>query len=142
MLTIQGKALGRRRPLFEDFSAPPPEDLADDGSTTLRDLIECIVRHEVNAFRDRQKERQFIRALTARDIEKGVEAGKVEAGGSDVEPQQVDEDEAVATALQAFEDGLYLAVIDGQDHRQLDDQVFLRPDSQLTFVRLTLLAGG
>ena len=72
----------------------------------------------------------------------GKEAGKVEAGGSDVEPQEVDEDEAVENAIQAFEDGIYLVSIDDQECRELDSQVFLQDDSRLTFIRLTLLAGG
>ena len=63
MLTIKGKALGRRRPLFADFSVPPPTDVVGQGDCTLRDLIECVVRHEVAAFRERQYERQFVRVV-------------------------------------------------------------------------------
>lgn len=141
MLTISGKALGRKKPLFADFSVPPPEDLGD-GGVTLRDVLERVVRSEVAAFHKRQENRQFLRALTAREIEAGAEAGKIESGGREVPVQEVDEDDAVSTALQAFEDGIYLVIIDGQDHRELDAQVHLQPDSRLTFVRLTLLAGG
>jgi hypothetical protein len=80
--------------------------------------------------------------LTARQIEAAAEKGKVEMGGSEVPVQEVDADSAVAAALQAFEDGLYLVVIDENEHRKLDSQVYLQPDSRITFVRLTLLAGG
>jgi hypothetical protein len=142
MLTISGKALGRKKPLFADFSVPPPDDLPDDGSLTLRDLLERIVRGEVAAFRERQENRQFIRVLTAREIEAGAEAGKIDSGGSEVPLQKVDEEEAVAAALTAFDDGLYLVVLDGQEQRSLDAQIYLQPDSRLTFVRLALLAGG
>ena len=142
MLTITGKALGRKRPLFAEFSVPPPDAVAEGDSVTLRDFIGCVVRHEIAAFRERQQQRQFVRALTAQQIDEGVEAGKIDSGGSEIEPQQVDEEAAVATALQAFDDGMYLVVIDGEDHRDLDAQVYLQPDSQITFVRLTLLAGG
>jgi hypothetical protein len=141
MLTISGKALGRKKPLFADFSVPPPDDLGD-GGVTLRDVLDRVVRSEVAAFRKRQENRQFLRALTAREIEAGAEAGKIDSGGSEVPLQDVDDDEAVAAALTAFEDGIYLVVIDGQDYRELDAQVHLEPDSRLTFVRLTLLAGG
>lgn len=141
MLTIRGKALGRRRPLFADWSIPLPPDLRD-GGVTLRQVIERIVRSEVAAFRQRQSERQFLRVLTAREIEAAAERGKIQMGASEVSPQDVDEDEAVAAALQAFEDGLYLVAIDEQEQRELDREVFLQPDSQITFIRLTLLAGG
>ena len=52
------------------------------------------------------------------------------------------EEQALATALEAFEDGLYLVIVDGQELRQLDQQVFLQPESRVTFVRLIMLAGG
>ena len=94
------------------------------------------------AFQERQTERQVFRALTARQIEAGVERGKIESGGSEVPVQQVDEEQSVAVACQAFEDGLFLVVIDETDYEELDQPVFLQPDSRVTFVRLTLLAGG
>ena len=141
MLTISGKALGQRKPLFADFSIPLPPDLGDGGAVTLRDLIGRIVRAEVEAFRQRQEERRLLKALTAKQIAEGAQRGKIDSGGSDLD-QQVDIEEAIGTALQAFEDGLYLVVIDDQEQRSLDAQVFLKPDSRITFLRLTLLAGG
>jgi hypothetical protein len=55
---------------------------------------------------------------------------------------EVDDDVAVAVALQAFEDGLYFVFLDGQQQEDLDAEVRLRPDSTLTFIRLVALAGG
>jgi hypothetical protein len=140
MITISGKALGRKKPLFADWSIPLPPDVGDSG-LTLRDLIGRVVRAEVEAFGQRQEDRKLFRALTARQIEEAAAKGKVEMGGSDVR-QKVDPEEAVGTALQAFEDGLYLVVLDGQEQRSLDAQVHLGPDSRVAFVRLTMLAGG
>lgn len=141
MLTISGKALGRKKPLFADFSVPFPPELGQGGEITLRDLIERVVRHEVEAFAQRQEERKLLHALTAREIEESAAKGKIDMGGRDMK-QKVDVDEAIGTALQAFEDGLYLVVVDGQEQRSLDSQVFLKPDSRLAFVRLVMLAGG
>ncbi len=142
-MLISTKALGSKKPLFADFSVPLPPDWEDegDGGKTLRDLIEEVVRHEVDAFKKRQQDRQFLRALTATEIEKGVDQGKVEMGASDVQPQNVDPEEAVAAALIAFEDGLYLVIIDEKQYKDLDEAVFLTADSRLTFVRLTMLSG-
>lgn len=141
MLTISGKALGRKKPLFADWSIPFPPDLGDGGSLTLRDLIARVVRAEVAAFQQRQQERRLFRALTEKQVQEAATKGKIEMGGSEVK-QTVDAEEAVATALQAFEDGLYLVVVDEQEQRALDAQVFLRPDSVVAFVRLVMLAGG
>ncbi len=141
-LTVSGKAIGTKRALFADWSIPFPPDWSDSSGLTLRDLIDRVVRSEVQAFGQRQAERQIFRALTARDIAAGAEKGKIESGGSDVPVQPVDEDEAVAVACQAFEDGIFLVVIDGEDYRELDREIYVEPDSRVTFVRLTLLAGG
>lgn len=141
MLTISGKALGRKKPLFADFSIPFPPDLRDGGTVTLRDLIDRVVRHEVEAFKQRQQDRKLVRTLTARQIEEGAARGKIDMGGRDLD-QHVDADEAVGTALQAFEDGLYLVAVDGAEQKTLDAEVFLNPDSRVAFVRLVMLAGG
>ncbi|HSL34673.1 MAG TPA: hypothetical protein VK871_13540 [Candidatus Limnocylindrales bacterium] len=54
----------------------------------------------------------------------------------------MDEGQAIGTALQAFEDGLYLVILDGREQRDLDEQVFPKPDSHLTFLRLVMLSGA
>jgi hypothetical protein len=141
MLTVTGKALGRKKPLFADWSIPLPPGTGGEG-TTLRDIIAQLVHTEVSSFKERQEQRRVFRVLTARGIEAGVQKGKIELGGSEMPAQAVDEEAAVAAALQAFEDGLYLVIIDEQEHKSLDSQVYLQPDSRITFVRLTLLAGG
>src|SRR5437868_792310 len=101
MLTITGKTLGKKKPLFADWSIPLPPELGDGGSLTLRDLLTRIVRAEVQAFRDRQREKQLLRALTRSDIEQGTVRGKIVSGGQEGK-QGVSEDESVAVALEAF----------------------------------------
>ncbi len=141
MLTVSAKALGRKKPLFDDFSVPPPAAVAAGEPITLRDLIGHVVRAEVAAFRQRQAERRLLKALTARQVADGLAAGKVSAGGSDLD-QPVDPEQAVAAALEAFADGLFLVVVDETEVKDLDSVVALTPDSRLTFIRLALLAGG
>jgi hypothetical protein len=141
MLTITGKALGRKKPLFADFSVPLPPGTPDGGAATLRDLIGHVVRAEVAAFKDRQQERRLLKALSSTEIDAALEKGKVDMGGHDLK-QDVDVDQAIGVALQAFEDGLYLVVLDEQEKRKLDEQVYLQPDSRITFIRLAMLAGG
>lgn len=141
MLTISAKAIGRKKPIIGDFSIPVPDGIATGRSLLLRDVIEHVVRSEVVAFRDRQAERRLFRALTARQIEEGLATGKVQAGGSDLD-QAVDVEQAVATALEAFGDGLFLVVVDDVELRDLNAVVPLAESSRLTFIRLTMLAGG
>jgi hypothetical protein len=143
MMTVQGRALGARRPLFADWSIPLPPELSGDGgdAPTLRRLIEAVVRREVEAFRTRAQARRLDRVLSREDISRGVSKGRVDPGGRDV-PADVDDEAAVHAAIQAFEDGLYLVIIDGHEHRDLNARIALGPDSTVTFLRLTLLAGG
>lgn len=141
-ITVTGKQLGNKKQLFPDYFIPyPPQWQTSGGRITLRDLISRIVSEEVANFRQRQDERRLIRALTAKQISTGVVGGKVDPGGRDLE-QSVDEAAAVATALQAFEDGLYYVFIDGDQHTDLNSTVYVNPDSIVTFIRLVLLAGG
>src|SRR5256885_2306632 len=58
MLLVQGKALGRKKPLFEDFSVPPPAT----GDLTLRTLLGHVVRRELGAF----KSEKHLKARLAR----------------------------------------------------------------------------
>ena len=96
---------------------------------TLRDLISLVVRLQVDRFRERQEENEFLRVLTAEEIEQGATRGAIRSGGSELEPQGVDPEVAVGTALQAFEDGLYFVLIDREQCRALDEQVVVGEDS-------------
>ena len=141
MAVVEVRALGRRKKLLEDFSVPlpPPED---GGDRTLRDVIAETVRAQVAAFRKRQEDNRFLRALTAEQIEAAAEKGKVLSGGTDIEPQVVDAEGAVANALCAFEDGIYLVAVDGRQVEDLDEAVRVTDETRIAFIRLTLLAGG
>lgn len=140
-LVISTRAIGRRRPLLADFSVDPPADFGDGDEPRLRDLIECVVRQEVEKYAKRQSKQRFDRVLSAGELADGAARGKVDPAGKSFAPA-VDPDDAVATALLAFEDGLYLVIIDEVERRDLDQPVRLAPDSRVTFIRLTFLAGA
>ena len=142
MLTIDARVLGKKKPLFSDWSiALPPHGDGGGDPWTLRKLITHIVLDEVAAFRRRQEDRKVIRVLTAEQIDEGIAMGKVDMGGRDLK-QKVDPDAAVAAALQAFEDGNYLVILDGEEQKDLDKEIHVQPDSRVTFVRLAMLSGG
>jgi hypothetical protein len=142
VLTIEARAAGKRRALIPNWQIPlPPEATGRAEPLTLRSLISRIVRAEVEAFRGRQEERRLARVLSEPLIADSAARGKVDPGGRELD-QQVNPEMAVATALQAFEDQLYLVLIDGREHRDLDEQVFPGPDSTITFLRLVMLSGA
>lgn len=142
MARVTARLPGARRALVPDFDVPlPPEFWGGDGVVRLRDLIAVIVRWEVAAFQSRAEARRLHHALTAGQIAEGAAQGKVDSGGHELQ-QTVSDEQAVGTAWQAFEDGLYLVFVDGQQQHRLDDQVFARADSTILFVRLVMLAGA
>lgn len=119
----------------------PPLDGDTDGGLTLRELIARIVRAEVSSFERREQARKFVRVLSEADIEAGAARGKIDSGGrAPTGPVQVEA--AIGAALQGFEDGLYLVVLDGVEQRELDRQIYPTAESKLVFLRLTFLAGA
>lgn len=142
-LTIEAKQVGRRTDLIPEWHIPI-DDIAGTGGAaiTLRDLICRIVESEVASFTMRQQQRRLDRVLSAKDIDRGMEAGRVAPEGRSVSTESVDVDYAVGHALQAFEDGTYYVIIDDERMSDLDQQVMLADDSHVLFLRLVPLAGG
>ena len=136
-MLVEVKVVGSRRPGIE------PRTVAGgpQGATTLREVIEHIVRDEVAAYNGRERDRRLIRALSREDIAAGVTTGKVAPGGRET-TGPADADQAVATAVEAFGDGLYFAFVDDQQITGLQDRVVVEPDTRVRFVRLVPLAGG
>ncbi|HEX5831750.1 MAG TPA: hypothetical protein VFY16_12265 [Gemmatimonadaceae bacterium] len=142
-MLIETRVLGKRARPLDGWSVPTPPgfDESDGGGLTLRDLITRVVRAEVSAFARREQARRLMRVLSEAEIAEGAARGKVDAGGRPP-TGPVDEEAAVAAALQGFEDGLYLVILDGAEQRELDRQVYLTAESRLVFLRLTFLAGA
>lgn len=138
LLTVDAKVIGQKRPLLEGITVP----LDAPGRVTLQDLIARIVLEEVKAFRQRQEERRLTHFLSAQQIAVGAARGKIEMGGSEIPTQVVDDQMAVANALQAFRDGIYLAFVDGQQIQRLETELQLQPETRVSFLRLVMLAGG
>ena len=138
MLTVEAKIIGQKKSLLAGVKIP----LDVMGRVTLQDLITGVVLAEVRAFRQRQDERRLIRFLSPERIAESATRGKIEMGGSEIPTQVVDDQAAVANALQAFRDGIYLAFVDGQQIQQLENELQLQPETRVSFVRLIMLAGG
>jgi hypothetical protein len=116
----------------------PFDDADGTDPFRVRHLIAKLVTESVKDFHLREKDRAFS-LLTPEKIEKGLETGKI--GSPREEQQEVDLDSAIEQALQAFEDRLYLLFVDQNEKRDLDDLVIMQPDTDITIIRLTALAG-
>ncbi|SRR6266550_1424061 len=143
-MLIETRLLGRKRRPLDGWTVPTPPGTWERGEgegLTLRELISRVVREEVRAFERRAQARRLLRVLSESEITEAAARGKVDSGGRTLD-QPVEAEAAVGAALQGFEDGLYLVILDGAEQRELDHQVFPKPDSKMVFLRLTFLAGA
>lgn len=140
---VETKIIGKKVRPLDGWSvpSPPPEEAGGDSGLTLRQLISRVVRGEVEAYEQRQRANRLLRVLSEREIAAGATAGKIDSGGRPAS-EGIDEDVAVGVALRGFEDGLYLVILDGVEQKTLDQQVYVKPDSRLVFLRLSFLAGA
>lgn len=145
---------GRKKAFPADrayFFEPPPK--------TLRELLALLVQQELRLFRERVD--------AASRFENGVENGETFSGvlirdeaqireelhqtgragfgmtGSCRDVHEIpDEEEAVRTAVSAFEDGLFRVFGPRGELTELDGPLSVFDGETLTFVRLTFLAGS
>ncbi|NWL86613.1 hypothetical protein DMN77_03245 [Paenibacillus sp. 79R4] len=108
---------------------------------TLRELIAGVVEGGVQAFKERQFEKNVIPYITEAQIGESAEQGKV-GFGTVYDDRQADPEQAVGAALTAFADGLYRVFINETEIVDLDAPLVTREGDRIVFMRFTMLAGG
>ena len=129
--------LGKKRPVLENLQIQLPDEF--NGSATLSQLIEVIVRQQVANFN--QKGDNLLRYLDSSQMQAMKKSGKI-GFGEVYNTKTADVEKAVQDALQAFEDGLYFVFIDDVKIEKLTDKVDLKPNAKILFLRLVALTGG
>ena len=134
-LYVRIKQVGKRKPLIEDQPLTVPVTV-----DTFRSLLEYIVRLRVKAFNERSETGDWTKYLTDFNLDATAETGKV---GFDAvyNDRKQDADKAVDTAILAFQDGLFRVFQGDEELESLDTPLNLRDGNELTFIRLTMLAG-
>jgi hypothetical protein len=140
---VETRVIGKKSRPLDGWAIPTPPGLdpSDGGPLTLRELITRVVRLELSAFEKRERARRLIRVLSDKEISDAAIKGKIDSGGR-AASGTVDEHAAIGAALQGFEDGLYLVILDGEEQRDLDREVYVNAESRMVFLRLTFLAGA
>lgn len=145
MVTIQV----RSRSIGTTQTPLPPVafDLLNE-TLTIRELIAHAVEEQIHELQIQQKldtqavqhilNRQY---LTNAEIQAQAKHGAVKMP-EPLEVQTIDISRQIRKATEAFEKGVYVIVIDGEQAEALDQTVMLRPTSKITFLRLTPLVGG
>lgn len=110
--------------------------------TTVEELIIESVRSCVREFNLRLKAGENNPdPLTHEQIVDMSEIGKI-AFGIGYNEKQVEEEKAVSIAIQAFEDGLVRIFKGEEELTVLNQEINLKENEVLTFIRLTMLAGS
>jgi len=133
------KMLGKRRAVIEKQLLEIPISFYENPH--LKQFISLIVTQQVNSFNKKTEQKLLLPYLSSSAIQEQAEHGKVTFGDL-YNKEKVVEEEAIQTALQAFEDGIFLVIIDGQRMETLADEINFQEDSEVVFIRLVALAGG
>ena len=133
ILTLQLKRLGKKKIHLLEFEI-------EKQPQTLKELIEECVKSEVKHYNEKREEIKLMSFLSPKDIQEQSETGKI--GFGDLENRELAQvDEAIANALLAFEDGLYVVFVDDEEIKSFEQSIALKPDSVIAFIRLTFLTG-
>jgi len=116
------------------------ELLLNNVPSNLRELITEIVRINVTAYNNKTPEPLLIQYLAPGQIENQAQTGKV-GFGQRRSDKQADVNQAIETAMLAFEDGIYRVFSGENEVSSLNDPLVLKEGDLLTFIRLTMLAG-
>lgn len=134
-LFINLKQIGKRRNVIDrqevTFVTVP---------ATVAELITAIVCRQVEEYNGRLEQSELLNCLTDEQVRQKATVGKVDFGELyNRVPAQAEE--AVRTALQAFEDGIFRLFINETGVDGLQTPLSLQEGDTLTFIRLTLLTG-
>ena len=132
-LYINMKQLGKRKNMVDlvaFFFEYAPE--------CLRDLFGETVMICVGNYIDRMDKGEAV--LSKEQIEDMSQSGKI-AFGIVYGEKKPDVQKAIETAVQGFEDGLFRVFLGDRELENLDEKVEFAEGNEITFIRLTMLAG-
>lgn len=133
VITLQLKRLGKKKIHLLDFEI-------EKHPQTLKELIEECVKSEVKRYNEKREGIRLMSFLSPKEIQEQSETGKIGFGDlNNTELAQVDQ--AIANALLAFEDGLFVVFVDDEEIKSFEESIDLKPDSSIAFIRLTFLTG-
>lgn len=135
-LKVNLKQIGERRQKIApiDFEFP-------NVPRNLRELITSTVEICVNEYNERvRKGETGEKPLSDAEISDMANVGKI-AFGINYGGKEQDLAKAIENAVQSFEDGLYRVFLNDNELEKLDEELNLSENDELTFIRLTMLAG-
>ncbi|HEY8937739.1 MAG TPA: hypothetical protein VIM65_21075 [Cyclobacteriaceae bacterium] len=102
---------------------------------TVREIIEARVLHEVNAYNERLPE-YYSGLVQPSNAEKTLNGYKIP------NRKKIDPEQQVYVALDAFQRNGYFILINNKQAESLEQEVQLKPETVVSFLKLTPLIGG
>jgi hypothetical protein len=128
-LTVRDEELnGKTR---NEFSLEFPTE-----TVTVRELIRSRVFQEVKDFNAKQSQAEFRGLVQPTDAERTLNGFRMK------KRRQIDWQQQFDSAVEAFEKNQILILVDERQVESLDEEITLASDTQIAFLRLTLLVGG
>ncbi len=106
----------------------------------VRELIRSRVFQEVRDFNVEHKtdsQRTFRGLVEPTDAEKTLNGYRLKGP-----PREISWEEQFDRAIKAFEGNQIIVLVNNKQCESLDEQIEIRPDTVVTFLRLTQLVGG
>ncbi|MCI9370823.1 MAG: hypothetical protein HFH65_10970 [Lachnospiraceae bacterium] len=132
---VNMKKLGKRK---NSITKVPYE--LENKPLTVRELIMETVSVCVRNYNERMENQELLTALSLAEMEDQAESGKI-GFGVNYGDKKADLREAQENALQCFEDGIFRIYLGTEELKKPEDLISLEEDSELTFIRLTMLSG-
>jgi TPP-dependent indolepyruvate ferredoxin oxidoreductase alpha subunit len=141
-ITISVKQLGKKHPILQE---KPIEIGTSKTKIFVNELLELVVEQQVKQFLssasfeiDDEDKTHFPKDNYLPIL---IDTGKVGFGGI-YNHKKPNVELAQQTALQAFEDGIYVIFYGEEQLEKLNQEIDLIEKKTITFVRLTFLAGS
>jgi hypothetical protein len=122
----------------ENFSGKVLQEISigfDSDTVTIKDVIEARVKQEVENYNKKLPE-YFNGLVEPNDAEKTINGYKLRG------KKGIDAEKQVYVALDAFQKNAFFVLVDNQQSTSLDQEVHIKPNTSISFVKLTPLVGG
>lgn len=103
---------------------------------TVRELIRSRVYQEVKDHNTTPSSTTFRGLVQPTDAEQTLNGFELK------QPRQIDWNAQFERAIEAFEGNQILILVDDRQVTGLDESITIKPDTSVSFLRLTLLVGG
>jgi hypothetical protein len=107
---------------------------SESSATTLREIIRLRVQQEVERF-NHSDARAFQGLIQPEETERLL-------NGAKPTHRLLDSEKQYASAITAFQGNGFLVLVDEHQVTELDEEVHIKPETKVTFLKLVPLIGG